>query len=479
MAACLAVGIDIGTTNTKVALVEIGAGGLGVRAVAAAPTPRPDGLKPLLLRLLRQVLARSAPPGAIGLASMAETGVPLDLTGRPVGTWLRWDGHRAAREAAALSERLGRDELIGATGVRPSAKVPLAVWAWLRTQEPDRWAAMARWAGAADLACLLLTGQLATDHTLAGRTMAYRLPSTGAPLPGGFDPALLAEVGLRPEQLPVVIRGIAGRVIEPSFVSCGLRAGTPVTVGGHDHAVGAYAAGVREPGGVADSLGTAEAVMSVVPEVADPVQVGLAGMSTVVPVTGRHRAILAGNSSAGATLAWWLERESGGLAPRDLFAQAAETRSDPEILVLPYLSGRQAPAPEPSATLRVVGRQPRHGPVELARAMLEGLCLQTRWMLEEQARLAGGSPATVTVLGGMGAANRAWTEIKAQVLPWRLWQVTAAQPVAMGAALLAAVRAGLVGAAVPSLPRLGVPVDGDACSDYDARLARFVKAATG
>ena len=41
---------------------------------------------------------------------------------------------------------------LAATGVRPSAKVPLATWAWLRTHRPETLDAMARWAGVADLA---------------------------------------------------------------------------------------------------------------------------------------------------------------------------------------------------------------------------------------------------------------------------------------------------------------------------------------
>jgi xylulokinase len=452
--------------------------------VAAAPTPEPQALKPLLLKLLRRVLAGSAPPEAVGIASMAESGVPLDGSSQPLGPWLRWDRHQAASEAAQLSQRLGWLELVAATGVRPSAKVPLAVWAWLRAQQPDRWAAMARWAGAADLACLLITGQLATDHTLAGRTMAYRLPPSGMPLPEGFDPNLLAEVGLRPEQLPTVTPPdrLAGRVTDPAFVACGLRAGTPVVVAGHDHAVGAYAAGVREPGGVANSVGTAEAVMSVVTGVPDPVKAGRAGMSTVVPVAGRHRAILAGNSSSGATVAWWLGHESGSLAPEELFARVLNSTGGPgEIIVLPYLSGRQAPAPDPSATLEVLGRRQHHGPVELARAMLEGLCLQTRWMLEEQLRLAGGdiTTVTVTVIGGGGApASQAWLHLKARVMPWPLWLVTATEPVAAGAALLAAARSGATGPQVPSLPRSPVvPKDGPS-GEYDGMLARFVAAAT-
>ncbi|WP_192581273.1 L-fuculokinase [Micromonospora sp. AMSO12t] len=480
--ACLSVGIDVGTTNTKVALVAIDGSAVRVRAVATAPTPPPDSVRRVLVGLLRQVLHWSPAPDAVGIASMAETGVPLDATGTPLGAWLRWDGHRAGAEAAELSRRLGWAHLVAATGVRPSAKVPLATWAWLRANRPDTWRAMASWAGAADLVCLLLTGRLTTDHTLAGRTMAYRLPRPGQPVPEAFDTDLLAEVGLRPEQLPTVVPPgtSAATVRDPAFVDAGLRAGTPVVVAGHDHAVGAYACGVREPGDVANSLGTAEAVLSVVAGCPDPVAVARAGMSTVVPVAGRHRAILAGSSSAGATIAWWLAHESGGVPAAELSAQVLGRGDRPtDVIVLPYLSGRQAPAPDPRVRLRILGRRPTHTPAELARAMFEGLCLQTRWMLHEQARLAGGpADAAVTLLGGAGAASPAWVRVKAHVLPAELRVVPAAQPVAAGAAIVAAVRAHRTGPGAPALAWQPGPTVAGAGRDYDEPFARFVTAAT-
>jgi sugar (pentulose or hexulose) kinase len=456
-------GIDLGTTNTKVALVVLGASGAQVRAVASAPTPEPAALKGVLLALVGEVLAGQPAPDAVGIASMAETGVPLDGGGAPLGPWVRWNAHHAGAEADALAARLGWAELVAATGVRPSAKAPLATWAWLRANRPDLWRATARWAGVADLAAFLLTGRLTTDHTLAGRTMAYRLPR-GA-LPESFDAELLAEVGLRPEQLPSV-GGPAAGVTDAAFVHCGLRAGTPVVVAGHDHAVGAYACGVREPGDVADSLGTAEAVMTVVAGAPDPVAVGRAGMSTVVTVGGRHRAVLAGSSSAGAVLEPWLGR--GAAVFDDL------PPGPTGVLVLPYLQGRQTPAPDPDATFRIVGQEPSHGPAVLAKATLEGLCLHTRWMLAEQARLAG--PATTVYLfGGAVAANPAWTRIKARVLPTPLRIVPAVEPVATGAAIVAAVRSGHADPPGPALAAEAAPHGTNPA--YDDMYARFVAAA--
>ncbi|NTW40971.1 MAG: carbohydrate kinase, partial [Cellulomonadaceae bacterium] len=332
-------------------------------AVATEPTPaEADALVAAVVRLAAQVIARTGlRPAAVGIASMAETGVALDADGRPLTPLLRWDGHRAGTQADALAASLGRAELFAATGVRASAKVPLATWAWLADHEPAVHAEMATWVGVADLLALVLTGRAVTDHTLAGRTMAFRLPGPDGALPTSFDAELLAAVGLRPSTLPQVLGPgeVAGVVPGPSdgprghrhwAAACGalrdagLAAGTPVVVAGHDHAVGTWAGGARTPGDRVDSVGTAEAVLSVLPGAPDPDRTAAAGMSSVITVGGGH-AVLAGTSSAGAMLGWLAERT--GQDPGVLLAAAhLDLVADPAptgVLVLPYLAGRQTP----------------------------------------------------------------------------------------------------------------------------------------
>ncbi len=499
-------GIDVGSTNIKVVLVRLdpAEGTVTEAAVRSAPTPPDaDGLVRTVLDLVRSLPAGPAPQ-AVGIASMAETGVALDRDGRPLTELLRWDGHRGEEDAARLAAEHGRDELFAATGVRPSAKVPLATWHRLRRTQPDLWRRVARWAGAADVVALAMTGRLVTDHTLAGRTMAYRLPAPGEPLPGEFDERLLAAVGLRPGQLPAVARpgDAAGVVVDGDVAAAGIPAGTPVVVAGHDHAVGTWAAGVRAPGDHADSIGTAEAVLTVLAGPVDRAAVAGQGMSLVRTVEGAHEALLAGAPAAGAMVAWWLRTVLPGRTVEA--ALAGRVPDGPTgVLVLPYPTGRQSPRPDPSARVRVVddrGRDvtaaaltpvPADGDparaATLTLAVLEGLALQARWMLDTQRLLAAGGagagpPHALRVLGGAAAGNGVWMALKAAVTPAPVRLVAAAEPVATGAAMLAAERVGLVPAGVLRLPaRPGAPGNRPPGADgrYDDALERFVAAATG
>lgn len=473
----LAVGVDVGSTHVKAALVDLA--GAAPPRVAVAPTPAgADALVAVVERLLREVTADGARPGAVGVASMAESGVPLDLGRRPLTDLLRWDGARGGGQAAELRRDLGAEALLAATGVRLAPKTPLATWRWLAAEHPAVLARTARWAGAADLVVLALTGRLVTDHTLAGRTGAYRLPGPGEALPVAFDPELLAVAGLAPHVLPVVARpgAAAGTVTQAAAGRTGLPAGVPVVVAGHDHAVGAWACGVRTPGRAADSLGTAEAVLTVLAPGRRPPPAALlaAGMSLARTVSGDHDAVVAGFPTAGSLLARWAAARGGaGLAP-------APGRDPTGLLVLPYPQGRTCPAPDPEARLRLLDEagqaHPGWPPADRAalwdRALLEGLALHARWMLDAQAGLAGAPVGGLTVVGGAAGALAPWVRAKADATPTGVRATSAAEPVATGAALLAAARTGL-GSGAAALPSAVVPRGGA----LDAVLDRFVEAA--
>ncbi|MFT4297053.1 MAG: FGGY family carbohydrate kinase, partial [Micropruina sp.] len=339
-----AVGIDIGTSNTKVVRVSDGVG----EVVLSRPTPA--GLDDLLALVVAGLRAATdaGPVAAVGIASMAESGYPLDADGRALTPLLSWRDARDDAEIRALAGRLGADALFAATGVRPGPKPSLAVWLWLRSRHPDTFAAMRRWAGVADAVHLALTGELRTDHTLAGRTLGYRLPAAGDPLAGCFDAALLAEAGLEPQQLPrVSLPGDPPAGVLPG-TGTGLRTGTPVLVAGHDHQVAAWASGVRAVGQIADSVGTAEAMLHLVDGVPDRPAVRAQGMSVVRTVDGVTEALLAGTGSAGGLLQWLADRHTGG----DVTLLLAGTEpSEPGLRgalagpgrLLPYPAGRQCP----------------------------------------------------------------------------------------------------------------------------------------
>ena len=386
MSGVLLAGVDVGTTHTKAGIYRVDGAPVAERETATPPGA--EALSATALRLLGDCVAEAGTsPAAVGVCGMAETGVPLDAAGSPLGTMLPWLDTRARNEAAELAEAPGRAEFFATTGLHPSAKLPLARWIWLRRHEPDRLRRMDRWANAPDLVVAALTGTATTDPTLAARMGVYDIRR------GEYDPGLLALAEFTPERMPPVAGG--GSVTAEASARTGVTAGTPVTAAGHDHLAAAWAAGVRSPGQVADSMGTAEAVVSPVGDVA-PETVRPTGTSVGPFVDGRSLCLVSGLSSSGGLVEWFLD----GFAPPGTadrhrwFTDLVGPPGGPPtgITVQPYLNGRACPEPDPCRTLTLHNRRPEHTTADLGRAVLEGLCMQVRWMMETQAEIAGRAP---------------------------------------------------------------------------------------
>ena len=450
-----AIGIDIGSTRTKVALVEIGAE-VCERGIRSYPTPEdPVQLWSNIAESIRTLTDESdRPVAAIGIASMAESGVLLDTDRTPLGPIVRWDARPAGPATApSLFESLSTAEktrLSVATGVPPTGKVPLATWHRLAQLEPERWSKMAAWAGMADFIAERLTGELVTDHTLALRTMAYRLPRAGEDLPLEFEPEFLDLVGLSTNSLPRVLApgANAGTVTRHAAAHTGLPPGTPVFIAGHDHVVGAWGAGARTASTLANSIGTTEALLRVIDREAPRAAALSQGMSLTRTVDGRAEIVLSG-STGGALVARWFDEHPD--AGQDVLLGELDPLLSGGPFVLPYPRGRQSPFPNPQASERLIGAA--ESTESSFAALLAGLSLQLRWMAQTQATvLDDDREHEIVVFGGHVRDNTSWLRAKSRALGTGLGVVSADEPVAASAALLAAVRVGAVPADM-ALPR--------------------------
>jgi xylulokinase len=354
----------------------------------------------------------------------------------------------------------------------------------------------------AELVALDLTGQLATNASLACRTLAFDV-STRA-----WDAELLGLASLEPDQMPVVLPlgQAAGGLTEAAAARLGLPSGTPVAIAGHDHLAAALGAGVTSPGDALDSMGSAEAALLVTaqPALADEVRRG--GFSTGCHALDGLSYVAGGLQSSGALVEWFLGTflsESADVAPAHIgSAKASAKASQAEVdryahfvalldrvgpgpvepIVRPYLRGRTAPSRDPSAGLEFEGLRETHGLPELAAAVVDGAAYHVRWMLDELARITGTRLDRVRLTGG-GAGNRRWVTAKAALGPGRLEMVRTHEAAALGAALVAGVAGGLYAsvdeALVDASPSDRVTVPATVRARYDAAyLDRWLPAVT-
>lgn len=302
-------GIDVGTTNCK-ALI-FGTDGVQ-RAAASVLTPvhypragwaehDPEALWQAVVAVVRQALGQAEPARVRGVAvaSMAEAGLLLNTDGRPVTPFIAWYDSRSDPQYRRWLDQFGDQRFLPIAGNRPNPIFGAFKLQWLRDNQPDAYAAAARWLHVSDYVAFRLCGVQATDYSLATRTMLFDLPQLR------WSDALIAAAGLRADLLPAAVPAGTrlGGVTPAAASATGLAVGTAVGSGGHDHICGALAAGAYQEGAGLDSMGTSEVAFLPL----NTLQLGAAGgvrCSFNAHVARGKYCVTKGIHSSGAAIDW-------------------------------------------------------------------------------------------------------------------------------------------------------------------------------
>lgn len=450
------IGVDIGTSTVKALAYDPGRG--EPVALAAQPTPvehprpgwsehDPEALWLTVAACVREVVGQCKGKSfaALGLSSFAEAGLPLAADGTPLYPIIAWYDRRAEPQAAWWEEQLRAEELHAITGQRVSPSFGVNKWLWLRENEPARVEKMSHWLSVPDYILWRLTGERATDYTIASRTLLFdqRLQD--------WSETMLGLAGLRREQLPMPYPGgtAIGGVTPAAARATGLPVGTPCVLGGHDHLVAAVAAGGYQSGTVIDSSGTAQAVLMFLPGFHTDDALARSGYACYSHVLAGSYVLKAGLKLAGGAVEWLARQlSSAGVSPAELpyealLAQAEKTagrRAGP--VWLPHFIGSGTPQGDRHSRAALVGLTAEHDQGDIFRALLEALAFWLRHNLEEVSMLTGQPVSEVILLGGTKRLELL-TRLKATVLNRPVTVLELPEAAATGAALLAGIGAGL------------------------------------
>ena len=442
---------DLGTTGNKASLFD-SAGRLVASAFAPYDTvyPQPGWAEQdaqdwwrAVVSSTRQMLStcqRQAGDIAVVSFSGQMMGcLPLDEKGRPLRRALIWADQRATEEAALLRERLGTERVYHITGHRASASYTAAKLLWIKRQQPDIAADMARCVLAKDYVAYRLSGVYATDYSDASGTNLFDLRARQWS-PEIFQ-ALELDLELLPPPVPsaTVIGGVTHRAAEQT----GLLAGTPVVIGGGDGACATTGAGVVNPGDAYNYIGSSSWISFVSRQpLYDPQQ----RTFTFAHLDPEYVFPTGAMQCAGGSFDW-LERLLRGdgeeriYGELDALASAAPPGAN-GLFFLPYLIGERSPHWNPKARGAFVGLTMSHGRAELSRAVLEGVMFNLRIILEAFCD-QGASFEALRLIGG-GARAALWRQIAADVLgvPLLLPKLLV-EATALGAAIAGGVGVGL------------------------------------
>jgi xylulokinase len=446
----LLIGLDLGTTTIKAAAYDPGLGQL--IAITTRPTPvlhpaqdqsehAPEALWRAASGCLRDLSGRIAAhrAGGLAIASFAEAGLPLDDGMQPLYPIIAWYDRRSEPQAAWLESCIDPESLHAITGQRVSPSFGVTKWLWIREHRPEVAARTALWLSAPDYVLWRLCGAVATDYTIASRTLFFDQRALA------WSPEMLALAGLKASQLPGPrpSGSVAGELTDVAAQATGLPAGLPCVVGGHDHLCAALAAGAWRPGSLVDSTGTAQAVLSVLPAFHTSAEAARGGFACYRHVAPDVYVLKAGMKLAGGAIEWLARLLFGSPAGTEALLYTtleeeaeATTGKSAGPLWLPHLIGSGTPEGDRFSLAAAVGLRPEHTRGDLYRGLLESLAFWLRHNVEAMADLTGLPTEEVLLLGGV-TRLRLLSQLKADCLGMPVYAPEIEQEAATGAALLA------------------------------------------
>ena len=429
-------GIDVGTTNTKVRVYNENGDILGDKIFPTPFYPDKTGgfyspeeiFHKLLEAIARFDQALKNDIVALSVSSFAETMVGIDKKGRPVTRGIAWFDTRTEVQFKKLQKQLLKEEVYSTTGLIPHHIYSLYKLLWHRSNNREVFDQVTHWTSISGYILFALSGELSFDYSLASRTMLFHQYKKC------WWEKMIDLIGISKEKMAEVVPSglVLDRIKKDISLSTGLRPDVFVVTGGHDHLCAALATGVFKKGSALISTGTTESLTMSLEEI-PKVDVN----SLKRPFWwGHHTAshyfyALDGIYSGGLSVDWILKL----LNERYHSFEKCSLPGKKSIpIFFPYLRG----ADYPEARGAFLNLDSNSNKENFLQGLIAGLCFELRFVWEEMTDVFNISVKTVTNAGG-GSKNKYWMEMKATVLDHNILVPKDIEGSSKGAALLAGI----------------------------------------
>lgn len=472
----LVLAVDLGSSGCKTALVGLDG---RVRAFAFRPVQTyvlagsgveqcPEDWWQALLDSAAEVLdSTSAHKAVVAVccSCQGEGTVPVDRDGQPLARALLYMDMRgqqavSRRVSGALPRVAGYDPLklwrwLRLTGGAPalSGKDPFGHIAFIRESMPALYERTDKFLNVLDFINLRLTGRMAStvDSALTTWVTDNRDPGNIR-----YHDGLLRMAGLQRSQLPELVRccDTLGPLRPQVAERLGLPRGTPVVAGAVDTSAAALGSGAVTDNALHLYIGTSSWIGAHVPRKKTDAFRQIAALPCALP---DRYLMMAMQSAAGANLSFLrdrilyakdalLQNEAGPDVYRILDEVAASVPAGARgLLYLPWLMGERSPVDDGNLRAGLLNMTLGHAREDMVRAFLEGVALNTRWMMEAVQQFLRQPAQAITLVGG-GGQSEVWCQIFADVLGMTVHLPE--QPIqanARGAAFIAGVGIGAIG----------------------------------
>lgn len=475
----LYIGIDLGTSASKFLLVdEVGRVLNTVTKEYPLSFPRPGwseqdpahwwqaclaGVPELLAGFDAKQVA------GIGVGGQMHGLVALDAAGNVLRPAILWNDGRTAAQVDYLNETVGNDKLSAWTGNIAFAGFTALKLLWMRQNEPDLFARIAKILLPKDYLVYRLTGVHATDYSDASGTLLLDVAHKR------WSSEMLDLCGVTEAQMPTLFDSWqpVGTLTAAAAAALGLPTDVVVCAGAGDNAAAAIGTGTVGEGRCNISLGTSGTVFISSEQFrVDPHN----ALHAFAHADGGFH-LMGCMLSAASCNKWWMEdilHDGDYAAAQEAIVPEKLGRS--HVFYLPYLMGERSPINDTNARAVFLGMTMDTTRADMTQAMLEGVAFALRDSVEI-ARSLGLDISRSTLCGG-GSRSPLWRTILANVLGIPLDLPATEQGPGYGAALLALVACGRyrnvaeVSRAMLHIQATVQP-DPELTALYDARYAEF------
>jgi xylulokinase len=334
--------------------------------------------------------------------------IPIQTDGSPVRSAILYGDSRAGKQAASLAEQF---PIRSITGNHMDGTLTFPKMVWMKEEEPQSYQETATFLiSSKDYVIRKLTGRSVTDPTTAATTGMMNAKTLQ------WEINWLEACGLDLDKLSAICPSdeVVGYVTEDAANQTGFRRATPVLCGIGDGGSATIGAGVFHQGEMYAYLGTTGWIATPVAEISSSAT-GLFHLPylaedsflAIAPIMNAGNAHKWANSVFGNTSS----SEEPSYESLETMMQSSD-RQNNQLLFLPYLNGERCPIQDPFASGCFIGIRSSTTAAQMSCAVLEGVAMAMRQVMELLSTSRGNS--RLTLIGG-GSKSNIWNQIIADV----------------------------------------------------------------
>ena len=477
----LYIGVDLGTSAVKLLLMDAEG---QIRNVVSKEYPlefpqpgwsqqNPEDWRKAVMEGIPELLAgqNSADVAGIGCGGQMHGLVVLDQDDNVIRPAILWNDGRTAKQVDYLNNEIGKDKLSALTANIAFAGFTAPKILWMRDEEPENYAKIAKIMLPKDYVNYILSGVHACDYSDASGMLLLDVEHKC------WSQEMLSICGVSESQMPKLFESYdcIGTVKPEIAAQLGIPATVKVCAGAGDNAAAAVGTGVVGEGGCNISLGTSGTVFI------SSRKFGVDNNNALHAFAhadgGYH---LMGCMLSAASCNKWLLEDILGTS--DYSAEQTPISDDKlgenHVFVLPYLMGERSPINDTNARGTFIGMTMDTTRADLVQAVLEGVAFAIRDSVEV-ARSIGITINSSKVCGG-GAKSPLWKKMIANIMNAELECLESEQGPGMGGAMLAMVACGDYPDVQSACDRLvhvasSVKPEPELVAKYEARYQQFKK----